>query len=415
VSPPSARRVADLADPGGAYVWSPWVSEDGLTIYGETQRGGGKTWIWTARRKDVLSPFADKKFVHEGRHPCVRRDGLEMIYAVQGKLVSARRPSLDQPFGPPTELANVNQDKQAMPSMSSDGLTLVFQRAGPVGQPWPAPPFHMAQRKTLDSPWQESKPLPIKASVSFDNRLSWPTLFHNGLTLLCGHEPLGARPAFMVWSRANVNEPFGQPRYLEGPFPAGRCPRWIPATRELFFFAPATAAEASASGWVTGDIWVVKPFDLPPTSTPAAAKTDEDLIQGPWRAVAGEFAGIKLPADDLKGFKFEFKDDSLKLKLRMGKESFNVEGNFTLDSRKEPKKFNFIMQKEPLLMKGAKSNVGKALHGIYRFKGEQLELCFTEAADPRPSEFTTNKNTPDQFLLLFERDLRPGQPPKSGK
>ncbi len=114
------------------------------------------------------------------------------------------------------------------------------------------------------------------------------------------------------------------------------------------------------------------------------AKADEDLIQGTWRPIAGEYAGRKLTGDELKGTRAVFKDETLTLTLRMGKEFLRMTGPFSLDARKDPKRITFIIQQTPKDQKGAASNTG--VHGIYRFDGDRLVLCITEGADRRPTE-----------------------------
>jgi uncharacterized protein (TIGR03067 family) len=138
----------------------------------------------------------------------------------------------------------------------------------------------------------------------------------------------------------------------------------------------------------------------------APAKQDEDRIQGTWRPVSGEkneYAGRTLTAEELKGIKLVFQKESMQLNMRLGKESMRLDGTFSLDPRKEPRRFNYIIQSENKLPKGARSQVGLAVHGIYRFDGDRLVVCFTEGADRRPKEFMTSTKTPDQFLLTLER------------
>lgn len=170
---------------------------------------------------------------------------------------------------------------------------------------------------------------------------------------------------------------------------------------EPFKTTQATVAFApDGKTLATGVDSMIKIWDLTPEST---AKTDEERIQGKWRLISGEYAGRPLTPEELLKCKLVFQDESMKLNIHVGKESMLLDGNFTLDARKEPKRLTYIIQGENKVAKGSPSQIGKAAHGIYRFDGDRLILRFTEGADRRPSEFATSAKTPDQFLLTFER------------
>lgn len=66
----------------------------------------------------------------------------------------------------------------------------------------------------------------------------------------------------MVWSRRAATTPFGAPQNIEIdgiPPLLGRCPRYVAATRELFF--SRAAPEDGKPNWL--GIWVVKNFTPP--------------------------------------------------------------------------------------------------------------------------------------------------------
>jgi uncharacterized protein (TIGR03067 family) len=143
------------------------------------------------------------------------------------------------------------------------------------------------------------------------------------------------------------------------------------------------------------------------------APSDEDRLQGVWRPVPGErneYAGRALTPEELKGIKLTVKEEGMQLNLRLDKSSMRLDGIFSLDARKAPKRLTFIIQKDSKPPPGTGSQVGIAVHGIYRFEGARLVLCITEGADRRPSEFATSAQTPDQFLLTLEpsgKETRP--------
>jgi len=246
--PPRLIKVSELEG------YSPWLSEDGLTVYWEEDQA-----IWTARRETSDSYFANMKQLFPGRHPTVSGDGLEMIFLAKSgdtfSLHGAARTSLDGSFTRGKEIAELrNQVNSKNPCLASDGLALFFNSSDEVGSR-----IVVATRSTRTSPWSPPNRLLIEAPGK--GRLAWPYFTADGLTMFCSHEGTDVfevgKPNLMVWSRKTIAEPFSKHRYIEIqglPVLTGQSPRYVEATGELFFYQKIAENQ--------GRISVIKNFPL---------------------------------------------------------------------------------------------------------------------------------------------------------
>jgi hypothetical protein len=129
----------------------PDVSSDGLTLYFGSDRTGsvGSQDIWMATRASTNDPFGAPANVAElntadwDSAPSISADGLTIFImsdraggAGGQDIWMATRPSTSDPFGAPTNVAEINSaDIEASPNISADSLTLYFNsdRAGGEG------------------------------------------------------------------------------------------------------------------------------------------------------------------------------------------------------------------------------------------------------------------------------------------
>ncbi len=128
------------------------------------------------------------------------------------------------------------------------------------------------------------------------------------------------------------------------------------------------------------------------------ARSDRELIQGSWAAVAGEKDGEKLPDELIKSMKFTVKGEKATVEI-MGE---TKDATITLDPAKKPKTIDVEFD-------------GQTIRGIYNFEKGGLRVCVNEPGQERPTEF---KSTGGQFLLVFERQGAPKKEPgekKEGK
>jgi uncharacterized protein (TIGR03067 family) len=119
-----------------------------------------------------------------------------------------------------------------------------------------------------------------------------------------------------------------------------------------------------------------------PAKEQQGKKKDKDLIQGTWKAVTGEQAGMEIPEDALKQL-------ALTIKVEGDKYTFdgagqNEEGKIKLDSEKKPKAIDFIIE--------SGMDKGKTQLGIYSIDGGKFKLCVAKAGETdRPTEFKTKE------------------------
>lgn len=121
----------------------PTLSGDGLELIFQSNRSGatGCSDLWRAKRASTVAPF-DAPSPLDGVNttmceggPTMRADGLELLFhrdnmSAPSTIWRATRPTKADPFGTPTEVTELNiGTSQLFPSLSADGLVVVFQSA----------------------------------------------------------------------------------------------------------------------------------------------------------------------------------------------------------------------------------------------------------------------------------------------
>jgi uncharacterized protein (TIGR03067 family) len=99
-------------------------------------------------------------------------------------------------------------------------------------------------------------------------------------------------------------------------------------------------------------------------------------FQGTWTIESSETGGMKLPADQLKGFIVTFEGN--RHTVKNGDEVIQV-GTQKLDPTKSPKTIDVTMTEGP--------SKGAVMLGIYEFDGDTLKACFDPQGKKRPTEF----------------------------
>jgi uncharacterized protein (TIGR03067 family) len=119
--------------------------------------------------------------------------------------------------------------------------------------------------------------------------------------------------------------------------------------------------------------------------------SDEHLLQGAWRAVAGERQQKPIPADELRLCRLVF--DGNKVRAAFAKIAV-TEGRFTVDPTTDPKQITIESNTEG----------DRALKGIYRLDGDRLIVCMGSFSDSRPAKFATEAGNPRLGLVTLERE-----------
>lgn len=251
---PQLVRLQELEPPAnGSHAC---VSGDGLSIVWEI---GGK--VWKAERKNADSLFENKAEVSYGRHPYLSDDGLELFTVArradggQGdSLYVATRPNVEAAFSRPREIAELNrQNSPKSPSLSADGLLLYFTRTGTDGK---SPEFVVAARPSKDGKWSAPKVVRMNRS-GISGALTWMSMTDGGTLLLCSQEPApGPDGNLFVWTKQDDGT-YAKPQLIriDGLAPlAGRAPRYISSTKELYFTKVVDRGKF--------ELWVVRDIDL---------------------------------------------------------------------------------------------------------------------------------------------------------
>ncbi|MEO6811228.1 MAG: TIGR03067 domain-containing protein [Isosphaeraceae bacterium] len=121
-----------------------------------------------------------------------------------------------------------------------------------------------------------------------------------------------------------------------------------------------------------------------------AARTDRELIQGPWKIVSITQDGTKESDESVHGGRIEFSEDGYTVRAN---DQIVEQGSQSLDSSKQPKTIDFKITRGP-----AK---GKTQPGIYQLEGDQLRVCFAHpGGSDRPKQFTSTTESRTILLVL---------------
>jgi len=171
---------------------------------------------WVIHEPVNLGPTVNSAF--SDAQPSLSGDGLTLVFhsnrpGGQGgaDLWMCTRTSVDLPFGRTVNLGpTVNSGSHdAAPALSADGLTLLFDSSRPGGQG--AGEMWMCKRVSANEPFGE--PVNLGPTVNSRSGEGGPVLSADGLTLLFR----SSRPGGWGWTdlwvckRATADEPFGKP------------------------------------------------------------------------------------------------------------------------------------------------------------------------------------------------------------
>jgi uncharacterized protein (TIGR03067 family) len=124
-----------------------------------------------------------------------------------------------------------------------------------------------------------------------------------------------------------------------------------------------------------------------------AIKKDRKQIEGTWRIVALEIDGYKAPDEDAKKLSVVNGADGT-WSLRSEDREIS-KGTSTIDPTKKPKTIDFTVTEG--------DGKGNQHLGIYELGEKTRKLCFAEAGQDRPTEFSSKPGS-GHYLVTFERE-----------
>jgi hypothetical protein len=197
----------------------------------------------------------------------VTADELTMIFAANGRLHQATRPTPDSAFVDPAPLTDLNVpgSEQTFPSLTDDGLILVFQRdpAGPTSDTDTANDLYQASRGSVRDPF--GSVIRLAGEVNAHADLA-PHISGDGLRLYFTSYRPGGHGGADIWvaARASVDDPFGAPVNFNDFYPGSTVntawdeygPSLSRDGQVLFFSDPFTYGAVRPGGKGGWDIWV---------------------------------------------------------------------------------------------------------------------------------------------------------------
>jgi Tol biopolymer transport system component len=244
---PNGWRIGEPVNLG-PIVNSPWsdsnpsVTADGLTLVFGSNRGdqpgeGGTFGLWMSTRASISEPWGKPVSLGSPVHEAVSRYGASLSADGQLLLFSSNRPggqggedlwqsartAVDGLWGEPVNLGPVVNSRlgEVSPSLSDDGLTLVFASDRPDGAG--SSRIWMSTRLTIHDPWSE--PVNLGPVVNSGESDGGPDLSANQLAIVYESRRAGGHGVGDLWmcTRSSVDGPWSEPVNLG---PHVNTPNW---------------------------------------------------------------------------------------------------------------------------------------------------------------------------------------------
>lgn len=237
----SFSGAAPLTEVNSADVdWEPAIAADGLTLYLNSNRAGGKGKgdIWVATRPSVAATFgapANLAIVNSADHdenPSISTDGnelyLDVVVSGVGHLFVSRRTTSNDPFAAPIALPQPATCAVG-PDISHDGLSLYYTRCDLA-----------KDRIALATRSAPGKDLVFARMIDEIGDGGWPSISSDGLELFFESTRTGILRIYVA-RRQSTAQPFGAPTLVkEIDTPLGTEDAEISADgRTLFYATPA--------------------------------------------------------------------------------------------------------------------------------------------------------------------------------
>ncbi|MCS7016176.1 MAG: TIGR03067 domain-containing protein [Gemmatales bacterium] len=127
-------------------------------------------------------------------------------------------------------------------------------------------------------------------------------------------------------------------------------------------------------------------------------KRDLALLQGEWRAIAGERDGQARPKTFLQALHVQVADDMMILSLGKRQQKLRI----VLNPSVRPRSIEVIH------LEGKEQ--GEVWSGIYLVEGQRWKLCLAPPGTPRPQDFYTRPGSGWELLILERKNpMLPGE------
>ena len=207
------------------------LSADGLTLYFHSKRAGGMgdSDLWQAKRTSLdqsfgkptnLGPLINSSATEQG--PAISRDGLEMFFYSERPgglgdldIWQSKRSSLDAPFGKPINLGPLvnSAELDSHATISPDGKSLFFGSERPGGKG--DSDFYIAVRESPDNEFGQAVHLPEISSTQGD---FWARFTPDGNAIVfASYRQPKLGKAYLWITNRNRNGTFDDPVHLPGP------------------------------------------------------------------------------------------------------------------------------------------------------------------------------------------------------
>jgi uncharacterized protein (TIGR03067 family) len=153
-----------------------------------------------------------------------------------------------------------------------------------------------------------------------------------------------------------------------------------------------TAAERELKAEAPG---LPKVPDKTPPPAPVGKGSDQEKMQGTWKAVSATESGQVVPAALLDAARLTVSGNTIAIEIA----GTTHRATFTLDTTKNPREIESIEQDGP--------NRGKKELGIYELSGNQLKICIAKTGSPRPTTFSSTAANKCQLLVLEKASTGP--------
>lgn len=135
-----------------------------------------------------------------------------------------------------------------------------------------------------------------------------------------------------------------------------------------------------------------------PKKPAAGTSAPEKGLIGKWQTDSIEDSGARQPADDVKKWSLEIKDDGTFTLFYTGapnEKSTKHNGTVKFNSSANPKTIEFAFTDGQWK--------GETFEGIYKLDGDTYTICYTRKGQEVPKTFATKPEPAGQMLVVYKR------------